>query len=81
MFEPKVIDNFLSKDECSYILNFVKGIGKWENGGTEFWENRSLNAINIYNNIDIQNTGQTICAVDGSVSGGTYTRMSQCIQG
>lgn len=40
----------------------------------------SRSANNVYNNIDFQNTGQTICAVDGSVSGGTYTRLEQCTQ-
>ena len=39
----------------------------------------STSVNNVYNNIDFQNTGQTICAVDGSVSGGTYTRLEQCI--
>lgn len=52
MFKAKVIDNFLSQEECNYILDFVKSIEVWESGGTEFWENRSLNAITIYNNID-----------------------------
>jgi hypothetical protein len=52
MFNPKVINNFLTKEECSYFVNLVKNVEPWETGGSEFWNNRSLNGINIYNNID-----------------------------
>lgn len=52
MFNPKIIKNFLSKEECFYLVNLVKDIEPWETGGSEFWSNRSLNGINIYNNID-----------------------------
>ena len=52
MFNPKIIKNFLTKEECNYLLNVVKNIEPWETGGSEFWSNRSLNGINIYNNID-----------------------------
>lgn len=52
MFSPKIVDNFLSKSECDYLINVATSIEKWEMGGSEFWDNRSLNAINIYNNVD-----------------------------
>ena len=49
MFNAKEIDNFISIEESNKILEFVKGIEPWEQGGSEFWNNRSLNAITIYN--------------------------------
>ena len=52
MFNAKTIDNFISKEECEYLIATVKDIEPWENGGSEFWNNRSLNAINIYKNIN-----------------------------
>ena len=52
MFNAKVIDDFLTKDQCEYLINVAASIEPWENGGSDFWDNRSLNAINIYKNID-----------------------------
>lgn len=52
MFNAKVIDNILTKEECDYLLDVVTKVEQWEFGGSEFWNNRSLNAVNIYNNID-----------------------------
>ena len=52
MFNAKTIDNFISREECNYLIDIVKDIEPWETGGSEFWTNRSLNAINIYNKID-----------------------------
>ncbi len=52
MFNAKTIDNFISKEECDYLVNTVKNVEPWEAGGSDFWDNRSLNAINVYNNID-----------------------------
>jgi hypothetical protein len=49
MFKAKTVDNFLTKEESQTIINFVKAIEPWESGGSDFWDNRSLNAINIYN--------------------------------
>jgi hypothetical protein len=50
MFNAKTIDNFISIEESNKILEFVKGIEPWEYGGSDFWNNRSLNATTIYNN-------------------------------
>jgi len=50
MFNAQTVQNFISAEEAQTIINFVKDIEPWENGGSEFWDNRSLNAINIYNN-------------------------------
>lgn len=52
MNRAKTIENFLAKEDCQYLVNLVKNIEPWETGGSEFWDNRSLNGINIYNNID-----------------------------
>lgn len=50
MHRVKTYENFLSTDEINYLLNFAKSIDKWESGGgMGFWDNRSLNAITIYN--------------------------------
>jgi hypothetical protein len=49
MFNAKEIDNLISNEEASKIVEFVKGIEPWEQGGSDFWDNRSLNAIHIYN--------------------------------
>lgn len=48
MFRAKTVENFISAEEAAEIIDFVKAIEPWENGGTDFWDNRSLNAINIY---------------------------------
>jgi prolyl 4-hydroxylase len=52
MFSPKIVENFLTKDDCQYLIDVATSIEKWETGGNEFWDNRSLNAVNIYNNVD-----------------------------
>jgi hypothetical protein len=53
MLNIKTIENFLSKEEIYSIVTFAKNVDQWENaGGNGFWDNRSLNAINIYNNYD-----------------------------
>ena len=49
MFNAKTIDNFISIEESNKILEFVKGIETWEKSESDFWDNRSLNAITIYN--------------------------------
>lgn len=51
MFNPKIVDNFLSEEDCNFLIKTVNSIDIWEDGGNEFWNNRCLNAINIYNNI------------------------------
>jgi hypothetical protein len=48
MFNAKTVQNFITAEEASTIIDFVKSIEPWENGGSDFWNNRSLNAINIY---------------------------------
>ena len=52
MFNPKVIKNFLTQEECLYLINSVKDVEPWQGGGGDFWESRVLNAITIYKDID-----------------------------
>lgn len=41
----------------------------------------STNSVSIYNttSVDVLSANQNICAVDGSVSGGRYSRKDQCL--
>jgi hypothetical protein len=52
MFNAKTQDSIISKDEANYIVEKISSIEKWESGGGDFWDNRSLNAITIYNQYD-----------------------------
>lgn len=47
-FKAVTIPNLISKEEAAWLVNFAEGIEQWEYGGSDFWDNRSLNAINIY---------------------------------
>lgn len=52
MFNAKVIPNFLSEDDCKYIVDVISMVEPWEGAGNEFWDNRALNLPNIRKNID-----------------------------
>jgi len=52
MFNPKIIKNFLTNEECKYLIQTIKNVEPWESGGSDFWNNRSLNGPHIYSNID-----------------------------
>lgn len=55
MFEAKVVDNFLSKEEVEKILALAKSVEEWErepNGS--FWDNRGLEYKNIYYNYNAE---------------------------
>lgn len=43
MFNAKVMKNFVSNEDCLYLVDLVKSWSAWENGGTEFWADRVLN--------------------------------------
>lgn len=43
MFNVKIIDDFISKDDAEYLVNAVKECDLWESGGSEFWDNRVIN--------------------------------------
>lgn len=44
MFNAKIQDNFLTQEEIDTLLEFAINKEKWEDGGSDFWNNRSLNA-------------------------------------
>lgn len=49
----KIIDNFLTQEEVDMLLNFVKDTDKWHVfHDQEFWNQRTLNAEFIYNNLN-----------------------------
>lgn len=50
MFNAKTVENIVTQEEINYILDIVKQIEPWEQGGSDFWSNRSLNGITLYNN-------------------------------
>jgi hypothetical protein len=53
-FNAHIVDNFLTIEECSDILNFVKKNPEWERteGSQGFWDNRTLSNEFIYYNLD-----------------------------
>lgn len=48
-FKAVTVDNFISKRDASALIKFASSIDQWdEDGMDDFWNGRSLNAINIY---------------------------------
>lgn len=43
MFNIKIIENFISKEDCEYLVDLVKDSILWESGGSDFWDNRVIN--------------------------------------
>ena len=43
MFKAKVTENFLSNEDCMYLVNLASSSDLWEGGGSEFWDNRVIN--------------------------------------
>lgn len=43
MFNAIVTENFLSKEDCDYLIETAIASDLWESGGTEFWDNRVIN--------------------------------------
>ena len=43
MFNAKIIDSFISKEDCEYLINSANALNKWESGGSDFWNNRVIN--------------------------------------
>jgi hypothetical protein len=52
MFNPKVVSNFLSKEDCEYVVTTVSKVDTWEGAGNDFWSNRALGLPNLRKNID-----------------------------
>jgi hypothetical protein len=50
MFNAKVVKDFISRDEAAKIIEAATAIDPWDSSGTNsYWDNRNLNAVNIYN--------------------------------
>lgn len=47
MFNPKIINSFLTNEECQMILDFAKSIKEWGRDDSDFWNDRFLNSQNI----------------------------------
>ena len=43
MNKAKVIENFMSEEDCKYLITTVISSDLWESGGSEFWDNRVIN--------------------------------------
>jgi hypothetical protein len=43
MFNPKLFNNFITKDSCSYLIAKAIESNLWEGGGSSFWDNRVIN--------------------------------------
>lgn len=58
MFNTKIINDFLTNEECERILHFAKNVNDWESGDSDFWNGRFLNSEYI-NKLD-SDTGKLI---------------------
>jgi len=43
MNKAKVIENFMSEEDCKYLIATAISSDLWESGGSEFWDNRVIN--------------------------------------
>lgn len=43
MFNGLIVDNFLSQEDCDYLIKAANGSNMWEGGGHEFWDDRVIN--------------------------------------
>lgn len=43
MFNAKTINDFLSKEDCEYLINVAIDSNLWEGAGSDFWDNRVIN--------------------------------------
>jgi hypothetical protein len=51
-FNALTIKNFISSEDAKMLVDFATSVDPWESSEAEFWDNRSLNAVNIYDNYD-----------------------------
>ncbi len=47
MFNAVTKENFITKENCEYLIKIATELDIWESGGTGFWENRVLNYYTI----------------------------------
>lgn len=42
MFNAKIVDNIISKEDCEYLIQCAISSDLWDHGGHEFWDNRVI---------------------------------------
>ena len=47
MFNAKIIKNFISKEDCKYLIDLANSQDVWENAGDPFWDDRVINYSSI----------------------------------
>jgi prolyl 4-hydroxylase len=47
MFNGKIIEDFISKEDCEYLINAAVASNLWRTAGHEFWNNRTINYTNM----------------------------------
>jgi hypothetical protein len=47
MFNAKILEGFVSKEDCEYLINVAVESNLWQSAGHEFWDNRVINYDNI----------------------------------
>ena len=59
MHNIRLIRDLITKEESQSLVSFAESVEKWEYGGSDFWDDRSLNAVNVYQNLD-KNVGKLL---------------------
>jgi hypothetical protein len=47
MNKAKTVEDFISKEDCDYLVNLAETTDMWEGGGNEFWDGRVINYTTI----------------------------------
>lgn len=47
MNKAVIVEDFVSKEECDYLVNLANFLDMWESGGNEFWDGRVINYTTI----------------------------------
>lgn len=54
MFNGIIIDNFIDKQECKYLINSSLNMDNWIEKGDEFWDKRCFSVNNLSNDNEIK---------------------------
>lgn len=50
-FNGRIIDNFLTEEECEEIIFISERMSPWDNANSAFWDNKVLNDLTIYDKV------------------------------